>query len=73
MYKKILIALDIADANAAKAVIGKANDLALNSKAELHTISVIPDYGTSMVASYFKPDHQSKAMHELGQEIDGQV
>lgn len=69
MYKKVLVALDIADEKGAYAVAKSANTLAKISGAEIHTVSIIPDFGTSMVGSFFKSNYHDKAVHKLGEDL----
>ena len=73
MYNKILVALDLADIDGAKKVTEKSNLLAKAMNAEVHTISIVPDYGTSMVGAFFNDDHQKDAMSKLGDEIQAFV
>ncbi len=69
MYNKILVALDLADNDGAKKVTEKTNILAKSTGAQVHTISIVPDYGTSMVSAFFNDDHQKDAMHKLGEKV----
>jgi len=81
MYKKILVAIDVSrEKNAAK-LCQAANQLAKASGAEIHLVTVVPDYGMPLVASYFPEDAQkglkkemSDALHKFADEyISGKV
>lgn len=69
MYNNILVALDLADVDGAKKVTEKTNLLAKSMGAKVHTISIVPDYGTSMVGTFFSDDHQKEAMNKLGDTV----
>ncbi len=73
MFNKILVALDIADKSGVKSVTEKANSMAEATGAEVHTISIVPDFGTSMVGSFFNESHKEDAMHKLGEEVQAYV
>lgn len=53
MYKKILFPIDISDEESYKSAFPAVLDLVKMSGAELHILTVIPDYGLSMVQQYF--------------------
>lgn len=53
MYKKILFPIDISDEESYKAAFPAVLDLVKMSGAELDILTVIPDYGLSMVQQYF--------------------
>ena len=69
MYKKILVALDISDENGAKKIAEKTMFLAKATGADIHTISIVPDFGTSMVGTFFSKNHQKELLHKLGEDV----
>jgi nucleotide-binding universal stress UspA family protein len=35
----------------------------------LHVLTVVPDFGMSVVGSYFEPGFEKKAMHQVGEDL----
>ncbi len=69
MYKKILVAIDVSrEKNAAK-LCKAANELAQVSGGEIHLVSVVPDYGMPLVASYFPADAQKGLKKEMNDAL----
>lgn len=60
----VLCALDISQPEHETPVLRRAAQLAALDKARLDVITVLPDFGTSMVGSYFKSDYHDQAMGE---------
>ncbi len=62
MTKAILLPVDLNHDSSWTQALPKALDLARASGAKLHVLTVIPDYGSSMVGSYFPKDFSAKAL-----------
>lgn len=62
MSKLILAAIDLAHANDQKSILMRAKDLATLDQAKLAVIAVVPDFGMSLVGSFFPPDTAQKAL-----------
>ncbi|SDI22223.1 universal stress protein [Aliiruegeria lutimaris] len=60
MYKSILVAIDLNDGVSANRVAEAAFRLTRAYDAGLHIINVIPDFGMSVVGSYFSADQTKK-------------
>lgn len=81
MYKKILVAIDVFREQNAEKLCRTANDMAKIDNAEIRLISVVPDYGMPLVASYFPQHAQDKVKKEMSDMlkkyatdfIDGEV
>ena len=81
MYKKILVAIDVFREKNAEKLCKTANDMAKMNDAEVRLVSVVPDYGLPLVATYFPKDAQDKVKHEMSsmlkkyatEYIDGKV
>ncbi len=81
MYKKILVAIDVFREKNAEKLCKTANDMAKINGAEVRLVSVIPDYGMPLVASYFPKDAQKKIKNEMSsmlkkyatEHVDGNV
>ncbi len=61
MFTSILLAIDINDVSSARKVAETGTRLARDHGASLHVINVIPDFGMSIVGSYFSAE-QTKRM-----------
>lgn len=70
MYQKILVAIDVSrEKNAAK-LCQAAQNLADSNDAAVHLVSVVPDYGMPLVASYFPKDAQAGLKQEMSDMLD---
>ena len=61
MYKEILLPIDLNHESSWRKALPQAIALARVDGAKLHVLTVIPDYGMSMVGSYFPDDFSEKA------------
>lgn len=75
MYKNILVTIDLGEAEIEKKAIRTAVELARFYKANLHILTVVPDYGMSLVGGFFPKEHEkdaidqaNKALHEYTKE-----
>lgn len=62
MYKHILIAIDPDSKGSWEKALPQAISLAVTNEAMLHIMAVVPDYGSSLVASFFPRDFEKKAL-----------
>jgi nucleotide-binding universal stress UspA family protein len=73
MFTSILLPIDLSTeaswARAAPAAVKMARDDSI----PLHVVTVIPDFGSSMVGSYFEPGFEEKALHEAGEAMNAWV
>ena len=69
MYKKILLPIDLAQGSSWKKALPVACELARPSNAELHAITVVPDYGMSIVGSFFPKGYEQEAMDEAKAQL----
>lgn len=67
MISKILVPIDIDTPLTTEALCEAANEMALKFNAKVQLISVIPDYGTPLVASFF-PEHAQDEIKEETRE-----
>lgn len=69
MYQNILLTVDLNDeaswAKALPAAIGEAKA----PGATLHVVSIVPDFGVSMVGSFFPDDFEEKALAETREKL----
>ncbi len=64
MYKSIFLPIDLNQESSWKDVIPTAVKLAEGSNAELHVMTVVPDYGMAVVGSFFPTDYAENASLE---------
>lgn len=64
MTKSILLPIDFDQQSSWEHVLPVATKMARDEGVQLHVLSVIPDYGMSVVGSFFPPDHAQNAMAE---------
>ena len=71
--KTILVPIDLAHENGSQKTVDHALALAKLHDADLHVLSVIPDYGMSMVGSFFPKDFSKNAVKEAQAALDAYV
>lgn len=62
MYKNILVTIDLGKMEAETKAISTATDLARMTGANLHVLTVVPDFGLSMVGGFFPKEHEKQTM-----------
>lgn len=62
MYSKILLPLDLNEESSWKAALPVAVDLARHYDAQLHVVTVLPDFGKSIVGGYFAKEFETEAL-----------
>jgi len=73
MTGPVLCAVDISNPHRDDNVLRMAARLAALDDAQLDVITVVPDYGMSVVGSYFDKDHHPKIEEEARQRINDLV
>ncbi|MGD9867482.1 MAG: universal stress protein [Hyphomicrobiales bacterium] len=63
MYSRILLAVDLNHEASWKKALPVASDMAREFKAELHLVTVVPDFGMASVEAYFPADFEVKALN----------
>lgn len=69
MYKQILLPVDLGQESSWDKALPNAVDLCKNSGASLHVLTVVPDFGMSIVSQYFPENYQS----EVAEKVLGQL
>lgn len=69
MFKKILYPVDLAHADFAAQLAADVERIADTCEAEVEVMTAVPGFGMAIVASYFPPEAEDKAM----QEMDGRL
>jgi nucleotide-binding universal stress UspA family protein len=72
MYRNILVPIDLGAPGSEKKAIEAAIGLARTYDANLHVMTVVPDYGLALVGGFFPKEHEQeaiaradKALHEF--------
>ena len=73
MFKSILLPVDLSDSTAGQKAQETAIKLAEENNAELHVITVVPDFGMSIVGVYFEDGFLDKAIEEGGKKLQEYV
>ncbi len=69
MISKILVPIDIETPLTTQALCEAASEMALKFNAKVQLVSVIPDYGTPLVASFFPEHAQDKIKEETRRKL----
>ncbi len=70
MFSKILVPVDLSTENMTEKLCKTANDLAQKYGSEVRLVTVMPDYGMPLVASYFPEGAQKKLKDEMQQKLN---
>jgi nucleotide-binding universal stress UspA family protein len=70
MTKNILCAIDISDPTRDIPVLKIAAKMAAQEDAQLDLVTVVPDFGMSVVGSFFDSDHHEAAMVEAKKRLN---
>lgn len=65
MFKKILYPVDLAHADFAAGFASEVERIADAFGAEIELMTAVPGFGMAIVASYFPPDAEKKAVREM--------
>ena len=70
MFASILLPVDLEDTSGAARAAEAAQRLARDEGAELHVLNVLPDFGMSIVGSYFRKGFEAEAREEAARRLD---
>jgi nucleotide-binding universal stress UspA family protein len=73
MTKSILLPVDLNHDSSWDKALPRAVALAQSTGADLHILTVIPDYGSSMVGSFFPEDFADNALKETKEALNSLV
>jgi len=73
MFKSILLPIDLSAEPSWKKAAPVAIKMARDDGASLHVVTVLPDFGMSMVGSYFAEGYEEKALHQIGEDLNSWV
>lgn len=69
MFSKILVPIDMEETELSGRAVKVAEDLGAHYDADITALTVIPDFSSAMVASYFPEDAMKKAHQEICGEL----
>ncbi len=69
MFKDILLPVDLGNAESQRKAVKTAVHLAKTSKAQLHVMTVVPDFGLSIVGSFFPEGYEKHALDEASKKL----
>ncbi|MCM2561307.1 universal stress protein [Lutimaribacter sp. EGI FJ00015] len=72
MYEKILLPVDLSAEQSWARALPSALQLG-GPNIVLHVMTVLPDFGMSMVGSYFDKGFEKKALHDVGEALSDWV
>ncbi|WP_417832620.1 universal stress protein [Terasakiella sp.] len=64
MYKDILLPIDLAEPSSWHKTLPTAIEMCKTFNSKLHVMSVVPDFGSSLVGSFFPKGFEAKALEE---------
>ncbi|GLQ05795.1 universal stress protein [Sneathiella chinensis] len=69
MFEHILLAVDLESEDSWRKALPVAVSYAEQSGATLHVMTVVPDFGMSIVGSFFPKDYEEKVMKEANRRL----
>ncbi|MDV7338960.1 universal stress protein [Terasakiella sp. A23] len=69
MYKDILLPIDLAEPSSWEKSVPTVIQMARDYEAKLHLMTVIPDFGSSLVGSFFPKGFEENAMQEIKKQL----
>jgi nucleotide-binding universal stress UspA family protein len=73
MFKDVLFAVDLEDGATQDKALAAATMCAKASGARLHVLTIVPDFGMSMVAAYFPKGYEQKMLAEADKKLHAYV
>ena len=73
MFASILLPIDLSAPESWRKAAPVAVKMARDDGIPLHVATVMPDYGMSVVGSYFDADFEHKALHKIGEDLSAWV
>jgi nucleotide-binding universal stress UspA family protein len=69
MYRHILLPVDLSDKHSWRKALPTALALCTTFQAELHLMTVVPEFGLPMVGQFFPPDFEARAHAHVAAEL----
>ena len=68
LFRRVLATVDLGDPRSSIRVVQAALEVITDGDT-LHVVCVVPDYGMSVVGSFFPADHEEKALSKASEEL----
>lgn len=69
MFRAILLPIDISSDESWQRASPVAIRMAEDEGIPLHVVTVVPDFGTAWVGSFFREGFEERALHEVGERL----
>lgn len=69
MFKTILLPIDLSASMSWGKALPAALDMCKSTDGVLHVVTVLPDFGMSVVGSFFESGFEERALHEVGEKL----
>ena len=69
MFKEILLAVDLGEESSWTKALPTAIKLVRDHEARLHVMTVVPDFGFSVVGQYFPKDYEHKMVEDMQRRL----
>jgi len=69
MYRDILLCVDLEDESSWRKALPTAVEYCRAFGSRLHVLTVIPDFGLSLVSQYFPEDYEAKLLEQAGARL----
>ena len=73
MFKSVLLPIDLSSQESWSKAAPAAIKMARDNGIPLHVVTVVPDFGSSMVGMYFEDGFEKKALHETGEHMNAWI
>jgi len=73
MFKTVLLPVDLSSPQSWEKALPAALRLADAQDAVLHVVTVVPDFGLSVVGGFFEEGFEKRALHEVGEQLSAWV
>lgn len=70
MYKDVLLAVDLNEEHSWKKALPTAVEFCRSFGSVLHVVTVVPDFGMSVVGQFFPADFKEKSVAAAGDDLD---
>jgi nucleotide-binding universal stress UspA family protein len=69
MFKDVLLPLDLGRTAESEVLFARAAEVVATNNARLHVLSVVPEFGLPLVASFFPPGFEEKALEQAKADL----
>lgn len=70
MFKRILLPLDLSEESSWRKALPAAIELCRDRSAELHVLTVVPDFGMTVVGQFFPEDFEKNMAETVSEQLE---